>query len=506
MAGAYQSPPAHPRGSSLCGAALISTRCPQCGGDLSFEEGSNAIRCPFCGIALLVTGYGRVLSYYLPAARGEEEVKRQALQTAQARTVASKASLQELLLAFVPYYRITGLDFSWSWEYREISSPLLSDPDRHLPLGRGGQDLDLYPGEGFGPLREKEYRLACKYLDRTFLAADLPRLTLTSLSFRPQVLALRLFDWGEIRRQGTVIPVAMESQDAWRQAEKWLPAGNLTLRRLINRTLSLVFFPLWEARIEADGRHFSLLIDAVSGSPLSTLLLPPLLPSSPGSQSSSLEILRFRPLLCPNCGADLPPEPSFRLFTCASCHRVWKIHYESLLEVSYLLAHPPKGMPSPSRCHFLPFWTFQAQVHLDGRILTSKHDLAQIAPLARVPREEEKGIPLLFFVPAFKVRDLLVLNRIATSFTRLQPAFEVQPYNGEDLHPGCILDREEAANFAPLTLISLLPRGNSALIEAAARAELLLSPGRLLFFPFREELNYWREDFLGTAISKNTLG
>jgi hypothetical protein len=43
------------------------------------------------------------------------------------------------------------------------------------------------------------------------------------------------------------------------------------------------------------------------------------------------------------------------------------------------------------------------------------------------------------------------------------------------------------------------------MVERVAQAELSLSPGELVFFPFQEQLNSLREDFLGTAIHLNTL-
>jgi hypothetical protein len=53
--------------------------------------------------------------------------------------------------------------------------------------------------------------------------------------------------------------------------------------------------------------------------------------------------------------------------------------------------------------------------------------------------------------------------------------------------------------------IEMKPKGNPKLVERVTRSELSLSPGELIFFPFQEQLNSLREDFLGTAIHLNTL-
>ena len=470
---------------------------------MSFDEGSNAVQCSYCKVALLATGYGRILSYHLLPKMKEEDARGDALGLLA--SWGRKGTIRDIHLTFVPFYRLIGLNFSWSWRDKEIASPLTSSApatDSSLrSLRKGGEGWEM---ENLPPLKEKEYSLSWAYLDRTFLAADLPSLNLRSLGIRSQVLTLCLFDPSELSGRGQVIPVAMDWKKAWDRAEKDLISENVTRRRLLNRILSLIFFPLWEVQLEGDGRTFSLLFDGVARSFLQEQATSPFFPEVSQDATFSTQTLRFRPLTCPNCGAALPVEPAFRIFSCSTCHRVWQIQGEEFEGIPYRLAVSP-GNPDISKIRYLPFWIFLGHVALEGKVIANRADLAQIVPLGRILAQEEKTAPLRFFIPAFKVRDLAVVNRLSTSFTRMQPRFQTREPLEEVLYPGGVLDRNEAADFAHLALVSIAPKGNPKLVERVAQAELSLSPGELVFFPFREQLNSLREDFLGTAIHLNTL-
>ncbi len=483
--------------------ARISTRCPQCGGELSFDEGSNAVQCSYCGVALLATGYGRILSYHVLPKTKEEDVRGDALELLASR--GRKGTIRDIHLASVPFYRLIGLDFSWSWRDKEITSPLTAST---LPTDSSLRSLEKeeerWDMGNLPPLKEKEYSLTWAYLDKTFLAADLPSLNLRSLGIRSQILTLRLFDPSGLSTEGQVIPVAMDCRKAWDRAEKDLRSENVIRRKLINRILSLVFFPLWEVRIESNGKVFFLIFDGVARSLLQEEATSLFSPQGSHDSTFSTQALRFRPLACPNCDAALPVEPAFRIFSCSTCHRVWQIQGDEFEGIPYRLAISP-GKPDISKIRYLPFWIFLGEVQLEGTIIANGLDLNRIIPLGRILSEEEKAIPLRFFVPAFKVRDLAVVNRLSTSFTRMQPRFQTREPLEEVLCPGGILDRNEAADFAHLTLVSIAPKGNPKLVERMAQAQLNLSSGELVFFPFQEILESLREDFLGTAVPLNTL-
>ena len=461
------------------------------------------MHCSYCKVALLATGYGRILSYHLLPKMKEEDVRGDTLELLASR--GRKGTIRDIHLAFVPFYRLIGLDFSWSWRDKEITSPLTAStlPTDSLlrSLRKEEERRDM---ENLPPLKEKEYSLTWAYLDKTFLAADLPSLNLRSLGFRSQILTLRLFDPSGLSTGGQVIPVALDWKKAWDRAEKDLRSENVIRRKLINRILSLVFFPLWEVRIESEGKVFSLIFDGVARSFLQEEPTSLFFPQRSPDSAFSTQALRFRPLACPNCGAALPVEPAFRIFSCSTCHRVWQIQGDEFEEIPYRLAISP-GKPDISRIHYLPFWIFLGQITLEGKTIANRAELTQIVPLGRILSEEEKTGPLRFFIPVFKVRDLAVVNRLSASFTRMQPPFQTREPLEEVLYPGGVLDRNEAADFAHLALVSIAPKGNPKLVERVTRSELSLSPGELIFFPFQEQLNSLREDFLGTAIHLNTL-
>jgi len=470
---------------------------------LSFDEGSNAVQCSYCKAALLATGYGRILSYYLLPKMKKEDARGDALELLASR--GRKGTIRDIHLAFVPFYRLIGLDFSWSWKDKEITSPLTASALPNDSLLRSlRNEEERRDMENLPPLKEKEYALTWAYLDKTFLAADLPFLNLRTLGIRSQILTLRLFDPSALPTGGQVIPVAMDWRKAWDRTEKDLRSENVIRRKLINRILSLVFFPLWEVRIESEGKVFSLIFDGVARSFLQEEATSLFFPQRSHDSAFSAQALRFRPLACPNCGAALPVEPAFRIFSCSTCHRVWQIQGEEFEGIPYRLAISP-GKPDISKIRYLPFWIFLGEVQLEGKIIANGLDLSRIIPTGRLLSEEKKTAPLRFFIPAFKVRDLAVVNRLSASFTRMQPFFQTREPLEEVLYPGGVLDRNEAADFAHLALVSIAPKGNPKLVERVTRSELSLSPGELIFFPFQEQLNSLREDFLGTAVHLNTL-
>ena len=499
----FQPPKISIEEAKLYKPARISTRCPQCGGELSFDEGSNAVQCSYCGVALLASGYGRILSYHLLPKMTDEDAQGDSLGLLASR--GSKGTIRDIRLVFVPFYRLTGLDFSWSWRDKEITSPLTTPtPTADSSLRSFRKEEEGWDMGNLPPLKEKVYSLTWSYLDRTFLAAGLPFLNLRSLGVRSQILTLRLFDPSELSNRAQVMPVAMDWKKAWDRVEKTLTSENITRRKLINRILSLVFFPLWEVQIEGDGKTLSLIFDGVARSFLQEEATSPFLPEKSPDGTFSTQALRFRSLSCPNCGTTLPVEPAFRIFSCSTCHRVWQIREDEFEGIPYRLAISP-GKPDISKTRYLPFWIFLGEVLLEGKIIANRLDLSRIIPMGRILSEEEKAMPLRFFIPAFKARDLSVVNRLSTSFTRMQPRFQTRERFEEVLYPGGVLDRNEAADFAHLALVSIAPKGNPKLVERVARAELSLSPGELIFFPFQEQLNSLREDFLGTAIQLNTL-
>jgi ribosomal protein S27E len=52
---------------------FLSTRCPQCGADISFEEESTVLYCDYCGTALRITGRSGVMRTYVAP---REDIKR----------------------------------------------------------------------------------------------------------------------------------------------------------------------------------------------------------------------------------------------------------------------------------------------------------------------------------------------------------------------------------------------------------------------------------------------
>lgn len=91
---------------------VVATDCPSCGAPLDFNEGSNAVTCGHCGSNLLVTGRKQLLSYSVSPRLDEHKAVALAMM-AQRNLGRDDFRGINAKLYFVPYYRMTGQDFSW---------------------------------------------------------------------------------------------------------------------------------------------------------------------------------------------------------------------------------------------------------------------------------------------------------------------------------------------------------------------------------------------------------
>jgi LSD1 subclass zinc finger protein len=107
----------------------VSSNCPSCGGSLDYEEGTNAVHCSYCGSDHLVTGHGRVLSYFIPEKLTASRAVALSLLKLKAEGRSCKA--REATLFFVPFYHFTAK--SLFWEAQELA----------VTDGPGGQQSGL---------------------------------------------------------------------------------------------------------------------------------------------------------------------------------------------------------------------------------------------------------------------------------------------------------------------------------------------------------------------------
>jgi hypothetical protein len=288
-------------------------------------------------------------------------------------------------------------------------------------------------------------------------------------------LRLRLFHRETLEADGRIVAATTSPEVALAQGLK-TALLNVLYRQVLNRTLSMIYFPFWVVEGERRGRRYLTLVDGVvrtvamlDASPtLHTVLHRPL--------AVNPHVIGFRPLICPNCGWDLPVKPDNVIFCCSSCNRAWQIAGQELSEVPYQIAEKPRrDLQDPLQ--YLPFWVLQAS--------TSKLGSQR------------------FFVPAFRYRRLKFLSDLAMNLLRQQPAYAVTHDATLNLH-GCCYDQEDAARLARFIAAGSRTQ-NPEELRALQNEQISISTATLTWFPFRDQGYSLVEPFTQTSIPRQLL-
>jgi hypothetical protein len=158
---------------------------------------------------------------------------------------------------------------------------------------------------------------------------------------------------------------------------------------------------------------------------------------------------------------------------------------------------------------YLPFWVCEAEIRMAGRVLRTVGDLRTFAHLppffGNTNMNQE---PFRFFVPAARIRNILAADKLATGFTRQQPAY--RPSSTDTLQDmdalGVFLSPQTAADMTDLLLCSLLPEGNRIRQEQMETTETVVRSMHLLLWPFCRQRLFLRDALSGLGIQKGTLG
>lgn len=390
----------------------VAAACPACAAPLDFVEGASCARCGHCGTRLLLPGRRHVLTYHVipqcDAARS--------LVTAR----AASPGAHRPTLSFLPYYRFTADELRWQW------------PMRPGPTG-------LEPDCAADP------ELAERAVARTFLGCRWDGLDLYSIGARAAALRLALFRPDALPDGARVVVPQMSAAAAIAHALRLVDRG-VAQRALVCQMLGLVYFPFWIVPLGTAERCRFAVVDGVTGRLATADGPPPLLEALVDPPAREAVALGLRPLLCPNCGWDLPDDPDQVLFVCSRCTRVWELRDERLAPLAAAVVPPPAG--SGSTVQHLPMWIV---------------DAADAPPLLR-----------RIVVPAFRHRVLRLQLVLAAQMTRRR--LELPSAEGAPAAPsGGYFNRDDALALA---------RFVAAGIDREAAARLDLAPPRLVWWPF----------------------
>lgn len=231
---------------------ITGLACPSCNGTLSVREGQRIVKCPYCSHCSYVKGE-RGLPRFQVARRVERPAAEGAVRQFwegmnKAADLKQKANIQELFLAYVPYWRGQASVVGWFFGREQEGS---GEHRRMVPRERKiRSDMEWTGAAG----DVGEFGVESVSTDGKSLAAyDADALHHEGLVFEPvgsadEALATARLDWETRARQGARLS---EISQAW-------------LQRLRER-LSMVFYPLWVARYTYRNRVYPVVVDGFSG-------------------------------------------------------------------------------------------------------------------------------------------------------------------------------------------------------------------------------------------------
>jgi len=479
---------------------VVSIECPLCGAPLDFSEGSNAVQCLHCRANLLVTGHKQALSYYIEP-KIDKHLAVVAALTALKNMGMDPVRVVEPVLYFVPYYRLTGHDFGWE---RPPCKPVEEDTDDdegpssgfkfsatasfsilkgiagNLFTGLGKEkDIDrllftVVNGSSSGPLSSSEVQLRDRYIEKNFTACNLGGAGLYSIGVRAEVLKLKLFNSETLASLGKIVCSEVSPEEALAKGMKSEITGELLYRAVIGKILSIIYFPFWGVETEHRDKNLISVVDAVSRTVIKPDADPSLKALLESKAESGQNVAGFRPLLCPNCGWDLPVRPDDAVFICSSCNKGWQIYGNLLNEIDYRIGGLKNG-GIQANARYLPFWVVET---------------------------EKNGNPFKFFLPAFRYRRLKFLADLAVNISRKQPEYTISDNKKNEIlsgrFEGCYYDQEDAALLACFVNAGLELKKSNAKF---ASETLQIKSAVLTWFPFAINGSSLVDPFTGMSLT-----
>lgn len=410
--------------------------CPQCGGPVDLEAGDPLLSCSFCKTSLYMVPKGP-LRYTLPI---KDDL----------------TTRREGRLLYFPYWRFRGLKYK-VFDQRQVKGSLLDTT------------VTAFSGIDTG----------------------------SSLGIHPQVVTLNLAVNGN-----HLIPPQRNAKEALCIAEKRLlqfEEDTAFFERFIGETQCLIYapfilteFPRRERYVlkgvwgicpeqEIDKSEITAMLKALDG------------PSQQGP-------LHFLPLICPECGYNLPAVSGAVALLCQNCSRAWWVRRGRFSPLAYGAL---KISASSKDLSFLPFW--HLTMGLSGLPIKSRADLRLSVISYQNPPEAWSREAVQILIPAFKLSPRLFL-RVAGNMS-LAPIDLSQGDQG--LKPGqrtepVRLPLEEAAQAVKVILSDLLKR-HRKLYSLIPKTRLRLRHTRLVYLPFKLQGREFVDLCSGQAIPANAI-
>jgi uncharacterized CHY-type Zn-finger protein len=399
----------------------IEQQCPQCGAPIILDEADRILSCKFCRTRVYLAAED-IFHFYIPPAEGISEA-----------------------IYFIPYWRIKGLSYTIKEKEMNIEhqGPLFS-----YSISSTVKGMDI----------------SNKYFDINFLSLD-SNLLPHSLGLRPQAMKLKFV--GSSKNEGKFLKFSPASRDAFIN-DYQTHNGGLSKAIFIGETASVIYSPVYCA----NGRVY----DAILKKPLDLQKKDAEVEQTLISAPDEKWRVEFLPLLCPDCGADLPGEKDALIVFCSNCNSAWNPSNKNFIKVEFA-TWQEKG----DDITYLPFW--QLKVKVSGIQLETYADLIKMANLPKAPSEEWTKTPFYFYAPAFKLNPALFLRWCRQLTATPPPKDLIANFPVKKIHQAT-LPVNEALESSLLTLVSLIANKRN-LAGLLSSLNFTLEDYSLVLHPFK---------------------
>ncbi|MEA3386740.1 MAG: hypothetical protein U9Q89_09910 [Thermodesulfobacteriota bacterium] len=410
--------------------------CPQCGGPVDLEAGDPLLSCSFCKTNLYMVPKGP-LRYTLP-------IKNDLTTRREGR------------LVYLPYWRFRGLKYK-VLDQRQVNGSLL--------------DTTVTAFSGID--------------------------TASSLGIRPQVATLNLAVNGK-----HLIPPQRNAKEALYIAEKRLlqfEEDKAFFERFVGETQCLIYAPFILKEFPKREKY---ILKGVWGicpeQKIDKSEITAMLKALDGP--SRQDPLHFLPLICPECGYNLPAISGAVALLCQNCSRAWLVRRGRFSPLTYGAL---KISASSKDLSFLPFW--HLTMGFSGLPIKSRADLRLSVISYQNPPESWSREAVQILIPAFKLSPRLFL-RVAGNMSLapidlslgdqcLKPGQKTEPVR---------LSLEEAAQAVKVILSDLLKR-HRKLYSLIPKTCLSLRHTKLLYLPFKLQGREFVDAYSSQAIPANAI-
>lgn len=226
--------------------------CSSCGGSLEITEGTLLLNCKFCGGSLMVKGDRGIGRTYVALKRSKDEILAKIQKWFGAFNKASdlkiSAKFTEIFPVYVPFWRVDGTVIGWVLGDKKEGS---GKDAKYVPVERNvNQNYEFTcPACDVGEFGVKWVDLQGDEI----LPFDLEKVQKTGMNF-------------EVMSTPTdVLAVCEERFLQWGEHSAHVDRKTFSRLFLLNKTCSIVYYPLWIVRYSYRNRVYQVTADGESG-------------------------------------------------------------------------------------------------------------------------------------------------------------------------------------------------------------------------------------------------